>query len=89
MTLSFDHLERIFGFLKNEAGIRSACIHTKTIGYSPSVYGRPGKLQLLAVAGVRLVFHLAPPYQVCEVARRAIRSIQAAAIRCYNQLPLL
>lgn len=89
MTLSLSALRRIVTTLKNELQIESIRIHTKTISYSPQVFKSEEKLQLLAAANVRMVFHLVHPYEICDEVLRTIRRIRAHGIRCYNQFPIL
>ncbi|KER04634.1 radical SAM protein [Photorhabdus temperata] len=89
MTLPTELLKSIFSTIKSHKQVRSIRIHTKTISYSPQVFKSDEKLKLLASAGVRLVFHLTHPYELCDVVRKMIKRIQRAGIPCYNQFPIL
>lgn len=89
MTLSFSALQKIFFVLKNKLNIESIRIHTKTISYSPQAFKNDNKLKMLADANVRLVFHLAHPYEICEEVLKTIARIRSHKIRCYNQFPIL
>ena len=89
MVLPTAALARVLRPLAANPQVTRLRVHTKTIAYAPAVYGDAGKLALLAECGVRLVFHLAHPYELCDVVTGAIARARAAGIRCYNQFPLL
>ncbi|WP_434524781.1 radical SAM protein [Photorhabdus asymbiotica] len=89
MTLPMESLQSIISVIKSHAQVKSIRIHTKTISYFPQVFKSDEKLRFLASAGVRLVFHLTHPYELCEVVRKTIKRIQDTGIRCYNQFPIL
>lgn len=89
MILPFKKLQLIINTLKDEIGIESIRIHTKTICYSPHVFHDEEKLRLLGKAKVRMVFHIVHPYEVCDEVSATIQLIQKHQIRCYSQFPLL
>ena len=89
MILPLHMLRPIIHSLKEELHVESIRIHTKTISYSPSVFHDEEKLQLLGKAGVRLVFHIVHPYEICEEVKQTIQRIRSHDIRCYSQFPLL
>ena len=89
MVLPTAALARVLRPLAANPQVARLRIHTKTIAYAPAVYDDADELALLAECGVRLVFHLAHPYELCDVVTRAIGRTRAAGIRCYNQFPLL
>lgn len=88
MTIPLQALKEILSAVSNKAQ-RNVRIHTKTISYAPQVFRNRKKLSLLASAGVRLLFHLTHPYEICGTVREAIKRIQGAGVRCYNQFPIL
>lgn len=89
MTLPTRALERILRPLRANPQVEHLRIHTKTIAFAPAVFDDEAKLALLADCGVRLVFHLVHPYEVCDVVRATVARVRDAGIRCYNQFPLL
>ncbi|ESW76199.1 hypothetical protein X772_32375 [Mesorhizobium sp. LSJC280B00] len=89
MTLTAPSLAKIFEVIKAHRHIRSIRIHTKAISYNPQLIIDERKLGLLSSAGVRLVFHLTHPYEICDEVKEAIAKIRQAGIRCYNQFPIL
>ena len=89
MTLPTPLLARVLEPLHAHPRITRLRIHTRTIAFAPSAFASGDKLELLARTGVRLVFHLVHPYEVCDAVRDAIRRVRAAGVRCYNQFPLL
>lgn len=89
MTLTAPSLAKIFEVIKAHRHIRSIRIHTKAISYNPQLIIDERKLELLSSAGVRLVFHLTHPYEICDEVKEAIAKIRQAGIRCYNQFPIL
>jgi KamA family protein len=89
MILPLKKLELIIRTLKEDVKIESIRIHTKTICYAPHVFHDEQKLQLLAEAKVRMVFHIAHPYEICEEVKQTIQYIRSEGIRCYNQFPIL
>jgi KamA family protein len=88
MTLSLSALEKIIKRLKTSTHIESIRLHTKALSYSPNLFSDE-KLELLADACVRLVFHLSHPYEICHEVEEVIGLIQSYGIRCYNQFPLI
>lgn len=88
MTLPPKQLQIIIERLKLNLKIESIRIHTKTISYSPNVFNEE-KLKLFSDYNVRLVFHLAHPYEICDVVEETIYKIKKHNIKCYNQFPIL
>jgi len=72
MILPLNTLRAIIRTLKEESNIESIRIHTKTISYAPNVFHDEEKLQLLGKAKVRIVFHIAHPYEICEEVKQTI-----------------
>ncbi len=89
MTLSLPDLSLILNHLVEKKQLDSVRIHTKTLTYSPSVFKSAEKLKLLAHPKIRLVFHIAHPYEICDEVEKTIQRIQRHGIKCYNQFPLL
>ena|GEM_PF-584303 len=89
MTLPTRALRCILEPLVAHPRVTAIRVHTKTAAFAPAVFDDPAKRALLAEAGVRLVFHFAHPYEVCETVRATIATLRADGIRCYNQFPLL
>ncbi|MEM7402786.1 MAG: radical SAM protein [Myxococcota bacterium] len=89
MTLPLAALDKIITCIQQQPSIDAIRIHTKTISYAPQVFGNEAKLKLLAHAGVRMVFHLVHPYEICDEVHEAIAKIRRHGIRCYNQFPIL
>ena len=81
-------LEMILKALREEAGVKHIRIHSRTLVYSPFVY-TPATCEMLARYRVRLVHHVAHPYEVCEVVREHVERLRVAGVRQYNQFPLL
>lgn len=69
--------------------VRFLRLHTKTISFSPQVFRNEEKLEALKRFQVRLVFHIAHPYEICEEVRQTIIRLSDFGIACYNQFPLL
>lgn len=88
MSLSFKQLEKIILALKNLSQVTSIRLHTKAISYAPQVFSND-KIKLLGDAQVRLVFHLAHPYEICDEVISSIKQLQQQGVRCYNQFPIL
>jgi len=89
MTLPIRALARILEPLAAHPRLNSLRLHTKTIAFAPAVFDDPAKRALLAASRVRLVFHFAHPYELCERVRETIAVLRGDGIRCYNQFPLL
>ena len=89
MTLPTAALARVLEPLHAHPRIERLRLHTRTIAFAPRAFDDPEKLALLARTGVRLVFHLVHPYELCEAVRATIARVRGAGIRCYNQFPLL
>ncbi|WP_237153039.1 radical SAM protein [Oryzibacter oryziterrae] len=89
LTLPLRDLELIFRRLRALPQIRSIRIHSRTLAFAPKIFGDPAKIDLLAEADVRLVFHFAHPYEVCDDVREVLSRLAARRIRLYNHFPLL
>lgn len=88
MTLDVRNLEMIFRKLSEETPVKSFRLHTRIITYDPTSLTAE-KIGLLAKYDVRLVFHIAHPYEICDTVKEKIREVRANGIRMYNQFPLL
>lgn len=86
LTLSALDLEKILSSTRRfKIAIR---IHTKAISYDPDSITFE-KLKIFQKYKVRLVFHIAHPYEICSTVIDKIQEIQRLKISCYNQFPLL
>lgn len=86
LTLATSDLEKILTTAQNfKISVR---IHTKAISYDPESI-KPEMLQIFKKHRVRLVFHIAHPYEICSEVIKKIKEIQKHEICCYNQFPLL
>lgn len=88
MTLSAQALRTLVGLISQEAQVRSIRLHTRSLVYAPDAI-TTDKIDLLAQYGVRVVFHISHPYEICGVVEAKIREMRAKGIRLYNQFPLL
>lgn len=88
MVMAPAELEMILRALREEAGVKHIRIHSRTLVYSPFVYTTQA-CEMLAKYRVRLVHHVAHPYEICEVVKEHVERLRAAGVRQYNQFPLL
>ncbi|MDR2601922.1 MAG: radical SAM protein [Spirochaetaceae bacterium] len=84
LTLCESALECVFSALK-ERGIR---IHTRAVVWKPEIF-TDGIIRLLKKYGVRIVFHINHPYEICEVVEDKIEKMRREGVRMYAQFPLL
>lgn len=89
MTLPLRELETILLGLRALPQLRSIRIHTRALAFLPKIFADPVKLDLLAAADARLVFHFAHPYEVCDDVRAVLSALSARNLRLYNHFPLL
>ncbi len=88
MVMSPRDLEMILRRLKEEGGVTNIRIHSRVLVYSPFVYTE-ACCKMLAKYRVRLVHHIAHPYEICDVVREHVSRLRTAGVRQYNQFPLL
>lgn len=88
MTLAPKDLEMILRRLREDARVPHIRIHSRTIVYSPFVYTKAA-CEMLAKYRVRLVHHIAHPYEICNIVKEHVSRLNAAGVRQYNQFPLL
>lgn len=88
MVMAPGDLEMILKKLKEEACVPHIRIHSRTLVYSPAVYSAR-TCEMLAKYRVRLVHHVAHPYEICDVVREHVERLSRAGVRQYNQFPLL
>lgn len=89
LTLPLRDLASILRTLRALPQIRSIRIHTRTLAFSPRIFADPAKLDLLAEADVRLVFHFVHPYEVCDEVAAVLKDLRRRDVRLYNHFPLL
>lgn len=89
MTLPLRDLAFVLGTLRGLPHVRSIRIHTRTLAFAPKVFADPAKLDLLAEADVRLVFHFVHPYEVCDEVSAVLSALRRRDVRLYNHFPLL
>jgi KamA family protein len=89
MTLPLRDLALILRTLRELPRIRSIRIHTRTLAFAPKAFADPAKLDLLAEADVRLVFHFVHPYEVCDEVAAVLKDLRRRDVRLYNHFPLL
>ncbi len=88
MVMAPKDLEMILRALREEAGVPHIRVHSRTLVYSPMVYSER-TCDMLAKYRVRLVHHVAHPYEICDVVREHVARLSRAGVRQYNQFPLL
>ena len=89
LTLPLRDLALVLRRLKGVPTLRSIRIHTRALAFSPKIFADPAKLDLLAEADVRLVFHFVHPYEVCGEVAGVLKALRARDVRLYNHFPLL
>lgn len=88
LTIPGPRLGSIVEGISSVSTVRSIRIHTRAIVYEPRAFTTE-KMDLLAKHNVRVVFHIAHPYELCEVVAGKISELREKNIRLYNQFPLL
>lgn len=89
LSLGTAALARILAALRARPQLGSIRLHSRALVFAPRVFDDPRKIAVLAEAGVRLVFHIVHPYELCAEVTAAIARLTGAGISCYNQFPLL
>lgn len=88
MVMAPAQLEMVLRALHEGAEVKHIRIHSRTLVYSPFVY-TPAACEMLAKYRVRLVHHVAHPYEICDVVKEHVERLRVAGVRQYNQFPLL
>lgn len=89
MTLPTRDLAVILRRLKALPQLRSIRLHTRALAFAPRAFADPDRLDLLAEADVRLVFHFVHPYEVCDAVAAVLADLRRRDLRLYNHFPLL
>ncbi len=88
LLLGSDRLERILERITKDIGKINFRVHTRSIVYCPDIFNK--KLcSVLKKYQVRLVFHIAHPYEICNKVEKKIDFIGGFGVRMYNQFPIL
>ena len=88
LFLGPDRLKKILGRIAKDVDKINFRIHTRSIVYCPEIFNE--KLcSVLKKHQVRLVFHIAHPYEICDKVEKKIDFISSFGIRMYNQFPIL
>jgi lysine 2,3-aminomutase len=88
MILPFKRLQETLIRLRTETRIESIRIHTRAIVFEPKIFNEE-KSNLLGEFGVRMVFHVTHPYEICDTVSQYIELLQKKGVKCYNQFPIL
>ena len=89
LTLSPAALERVLTRLRALPQLNSIRVHTRTLVFAPQFLRHGDKAAILARADVRLIHHIAHPYEVCGEVAAALMHLNALGLRNYNQFPIL
>ncbi|MBH0239528.1 radical SAM protein [Methylobrevis albus] len=89
LTLPLRDLKLILETLRALPRRPAIRIHTRALAFAPRTFADPAKLDLLAAADVRLVFHFVHPYEICDAVRGVLRELRRRDVRLYNHFPLL
>lgn len=88
LTLEISTLNDIFSSIKEVGKDINIRIHTRGIVYNPKIVTQ-GFCNLLKKYNVRFFFHIIHPYEICSEFVDAIKMMNSASIKMYNQFPLL
>lgn len=89
LMLAYPALELILQRIAAVKTIRSIRINSRAAIFAPSILQDDKKLALFAKTGVRFVFHIIHPYEICEEVAALLVRMHRHGIRLYNQFPLL
>ncbi len=89
MSLPARDLSLILTTLRGLEQIRSIRIHTRTLAFAPKAFADEAKLDMLAEADARVVFHFVHPYEICDEVAAVIHALRRRDVRLYNHFPLL
>jgi lysine 2,3-aminomutase len=89
LTLSPAALERVLSRLRALPQLNSIRVHTRALVFAPQFFAHGDKAAILARADVRLVHHIAHPYEICGEVAAALTHLNGLGLRNYNQFPIL
>ncbi|MBF0196463.1 MAG: 4Fe-4S cluster-binding domain-containing protein [Planctomycetes bacterium] len=88
LTCSMDHLEFIINEILSRTAIRNIRIHSRALVYQPGVITEE-LATILKKNNIRLVHHIAHPYEICDKVRVAAQLLESTGVAQYNQFTLL
>ncbi len=88
MMLNVRDLARVLTRLRQHPNQPDIRIHTRALVFTPQIFDEE-RVQLLAQAKARVVFHVIHPYEICDEVVAVLKRLTAAGVRLYNHFPLL